>query len=139
MSLYNDEARLAHVDAYLAQPNLPDIDRESLREYRGKLVARIEAARAGSQAPPVESQAAQRDDQDNVDDMERDDLKMVYELRGEVALLRREIDELKTAVGLLRQDYGAAGSVLSPTMLNIMVIGGVVMMALLIFLTVRLV
>lgn len=109
------------------------MDRESLRQYRGKLVARIEAARAGSQAAQIET------DQDNVDDMERDDLKMLYEVRNDVALLRREIDELKTAVAMLRQEYGAAGSTLSPWMLNMMVIGGVVMMVLLIFLTVKLV
>lgn len=74
----------------------------------------------------------------NEDDMmEREDLKMLYEVRSDITLLRREVEELRVIITQIRENCAPVAGTLPPAMLNVMIISGVVIMAALIIITLR--
>lgn len=77
------------------------------------------------------------DPEQGIDDtMERDDLKILYEMRGEMAALKVELSQVHTLVDQVRAECMPAGAGISPVMLNVMMIGGLVVLVLLITLTI---
>lgn len=103
------------------QAKLVELSRE-----RDRLVAELE----GSPVPPG---------QDNADDMEREDMKMLFEVRSDIALLRREVEELRVLINLVRENCAPVAGSLPPALLNVMIVVGLVTMAALVIITLRLV
>jgi hypothetical protein len=73
----------------------------------------------------------------NADDMEREDLKMLYAMQSDLTVLRREVEELRGILNQVRENCAPVGATLPPAVLMSMIIGGVAMMVVLTLLTLR--
>lgn len=75
--------------------------------------------------------------QDNADNMEREDLKMLYSMQTDLTLLRREVEELRGLLYQVRENCAPGGATLPPAVLMSMIVGGFAVMVLLTLLTLR--
>lgn len=108
------------------------VNRQTLRERRDELSQERELLVQEMGGDLVTGHTDSKDDI-----MEREDLRMLYEVRSEVALLRREVEELRVLINQVRESCAPMPGSLPPALLNVMIIGGLVVMVALIVVTLR--
>jgi hypothetical protein len=113
------------------------LQRQVLRERREELSQERELVvqeMIELPAPPGPENNEEKDEM-----MEREDLKMLYDMRNDVTLLRREVEELRVLITQVRENCAPVPGTLPPALLNVMIISGLLIMAALIVITLRMV